>query len=289
MSLGNILVAKGLVSKDGLRRAYDTLEESGGRLTDCLVALGLVSRDAVEQVEAEVPVAPGNLQETGNDPVFLLQLMAKGMYMENLETPSQVAGAMKLPSSIVNTLLKDAVDRKLVETLGQTDAGLGALAEMRYVLSRGGRDWASESMDKCQYFGPAPVSLDAYQERVLRQRITNEEVSQDRLDKAFEGLTIPERFLDRLGPAISSGTAILIYGAAGNGKTSIAQLAGHIFEDVVYIPHCFEVDGQIVKVFDPSLHRPIDEAGDGRRGLRRERLDDRWVPCYRPMVMTAAS
>jgi energy-coupling factor transporter ATP-binding protein EcfA2 len=101
---------------------------------------------------------------------------------------------------------------------------------------------------------------------------------------------IPERFVSRLGPAINSGTAILIYGPAGNGKTTIAEIVGQIFQNVIYVPHCFEVDGQIIKVFDPSVHKTITgetaAPDNAPRGLRRERLDKRWVPCYRPMVIT---
>jgi DNA polymerase III delta prime subunit len=106
---------------------------------------------------------------------------------------------------------------------------------------------------------------------------------------AHAGRVIPERFITRLGPAINSGTAMLIYGPAGNGKTTVAEIVGAIFQNVIYVPYCFEVDTQIIKVFDPSVHQIIEDqaAGtEGPRGLRRERFDQRWVPCYRPMVIT---
>ena len=34
-----------------------------------------------------------------------------------------------------------------------------------------------EAIENSQYFGPAPVSLEAWQDRILRQRITNETIS----------------------------------------------------------------------------------------------------------------
>jgi predicted ATPase with chaperone activity len=206
-----------------------------------------------------------------------------------LETPSQIGEAMKLPSSIVTPLLKDAVDRKLIEAMGQADTGIGALAEMRYGMAKLGRDWAVEALEQSQYFGPAPVSLETYQNRIQLQCITNEWVSRSTMKEAFQEIVIPERFVTRLGPAINSGTAILIYGPAGNGKTTVAEIVGQIFQNVIYVPYCFEVDGQIVKVYDPSVHRSIEDAGGGNtglRGLRRERVDKRWVPCYRLMVIT---
>ncbi|MDP6707266.1 MAG: hypothetical protein QF893_13050 [Alphaproteobacteria bacterium] len=254
MLLGDILVAKGLVSKEGIQRAVEYQHENGGRLGDCLAALDLATPEQIAEVLNEAPEAPRNLEEIDVDPMDLLQLMIKGMYTENLETPSQVGDAMKLPSSIVNTLLKDAVDRKLLEAVGQADTGMGALAEMRYGIAKLGRDWAAESLEQSQYFGPAPVSLEAFQDRIQRQRITNEWVSRDVMREAFSEIVIPDRFVTRLGPAINSGTAILIYGPAGNGKTTVAEIVGKIFQNVIYVPYCFEVDGQIVKVFDPSVH-----------------------------------
>lgn len=222
--------------------------------------------------------------------MLLLSHVIKGVHSENLETPSQIAEATCLPSNIVNLLLKDAQDRRLVEIIGQADRGLAALAEMRYALTRAGREWAAEAMKQSGYFGPAPVSFDTYCERIMLQRITNERVSRPRMQTAFANLVIPDRFISRLGPAINSGTAILIYGPSGNGKTTIATIVGQIFQNVIYVPHCFVVDGQIIKVFDPSVHKTIAVesavAEDVPRGFRHERLDKRWVPCYRPIVIT---
>lgn len=69
----------------------------------------------------------------------------------------------------------------------------------------------------------------------------------------------------------------------------MAEIVGDIFQNVVYVPHCFEADGQIIKVYDPTIHRRIDKGipeGQEASSLRRENIDRRWVPCYRPMVIT---
>jgi SpoVK/Ycf46/Vps4 family AAA+-type ATPase len=120
------------------------------------------------------------------------------------------------------------------------------------------------------------------------QRVTNEVVTRQKLVEGFEGLVMPDRFISRLGPAVNSGNAILIYGPAGNGKTTVAEILGNIFQNVIYIPHCVEIDGEIMKVFDPSVHRVVEETApaQGSANLRRSRIDPRWVACYRPMVIT---
>ena len=287
MKLGNILVAKGLVSADDINRAIEHQNSNGGRLGDSIIALGLLTKEQIDKVLDDAPQAPVSVADTGIDPVFLLELAIKGMYSENLETASQIAEALKVSSTIVNNLLQEAKDRKLVESLSSTGIG-GSMAEMRLALTRAGRDWAADAMKRGQYFGPAPVSLKDYQDRILRQRVTNEHVTRQRLDEAFNGLVMTERFISRLGPAINSGNAILIYGPAGNGKTTVAEIVGKIFQNVIYVPYCVDIDGEIMKVFDPTVHRQVENMPEqqGTANLRRSRVDMRWVPCYRPMVIT---
>lgn len=289
MPLGDILVAKGIVSSEDILKGVEHQRSNGGRFGDCLVAIGATTAEKIAEVLAEAPVGPRSLDDTGVDPILLLQLMLKGMHSENLETATQLANTLLLPMSIINSLLQEATDRSLVEVLGQADGGAGGITEMRYALSSAGRTYTLEALELSQYFGPAPVSLEAYQESVIRQKISNEWVSRELLVDAFKDLVIPERFLTRLGPAVNSGTAILIYGPAGNGKTTVAEIVGAIFENVIFVPHCFEVDGVIIKLFDPTIHKPIEKAvpeGQGPGGLRRENIDKRFVPCYRPMVIT---
>jgi energy-coupling factor transporter ATP-binding protein EcfA2 len=156
-------------------------------------------------------------------------------------------------------------------------------------LTQTGRDWALESQAQSQYFGPAPVTLEAYHDRVVRQRVTNEWRDRAAVQDAFKAMVLPDRFINRLGPSINSGTAMLLYGPAGNGKTTVAETIGGIFDTAVYIPYCFEVDGHIIKVFDPSIHKPMLESApnDSRRRTERpERGDQRWVRCHRPCVIT---
>ncbi len=287
MKLGNILVAKGLVSAVDINRAIEHQSENGGRIGDSIVALGLLTKEQIDKVLDDAPQSPATMADTGIDSVFLLELVIKGMYSENLETASQLAEAIKLSSTIVNQLLQEAKERKLVESLASTSSG-GSMAEMRLTLTRAGREFAIDVMKRGQYFGPAPVSLFDFQERIQLQRVTNEHVTRQNLDAAFAGLVMTERFVSRLGPAINSGNAILIYGPAGNGKTTVAEIVGKIFQNVIYVPYCVDIDGEIMKVFDPTVHRQVEDLPEQQSGanLRRSRVDLRWIPCYRPMVIT---
>lgn len=114
MTFGNILVAKGLVTADGVNRALNHQKENGGRLGDSLVALGLLAKEQIDEVINDSPQAPITLADTGIDPAILFELAIKGMYTENFETASQIAEALKIPSNLVNSLMQEAKDRKLV-------------------------------------------------------------------------------------------------------------------------------------------------------------------------------
>ncbi len=287
MNIGNLLVAKGLVSPEAINQAILHQKANGGRLGDSLVTLGIMTKAQINEVLTDAPQAPMTADGTGIDPVFLLDLAMKGMYSENIETASQLARAMKLSSTVVDQLVKAATDRRLVEVLASASS-VNTRSEMRLTLTRAGREWAADALSRGQYFGPAPVSLKDYQDRILSQRVSNEVITRQDLDKAFDGLVIPDRFLNRLGPAVNSGSAVLIYGPAGNGKTTIAEIVGKIFENTIYVPYCVEIDGEIMKVFDPAVHRVVEEAPQptGTASLRRNRADSRWVACYRPMVIT---
>jgi hypothetical protein len=105
------------------------------------------------------PPAPRTIAETGLDPGFLVDLMAKTIYRMGLERPSEISSAMKLPVGIVAKLIEAAQATKLMETLGQLGASM--TAEMRYALTGKGREWALEALAQSEWNGPAPVPVKA--------------------------------------------------------------------------------------------------------------------------------
>ncbi len=286
MFIGDLLVAHGLVTPADIAVALDRQRLQGGRLGDILVALGKVDPTDLDAVLQAAPAAPASIEETGLQLPDLLNLTIKAMFAGSLETTTSIVDAVKLPNRVVQLILEQAKERRLVEVLGS--ASIRVTSELRYALTEKGKHWAMDAIAQNQYVGPAPVSLSVYKERIDRQRITNERVDRAAVEHAFTGLQINGNFVQQIGPAINSGRSILIYGPPGNGKTTVAERIGHMFKDVVYIPYCFEVEGQIIKVFDPGIHQTCQQdLGQSLKGtaLRREDFDARWVPCRRPFIV----
>ena len=77
---------------------------------------------------------------------------------------------------------------------------------------------------------------------------------------------------------------MFIYGAPGNGKTSIAERLTATYGDTVWIPRAIDCDGEIIRVYDPCVHHaiPINQVGDDEK-LRQ--IDHRWVCITRPTVV----
>jgi len=64
---------------------------------------------------------------------------------------------------------------------------------------------------------------------------------------------------------------------------------GRVFRQLIYIPHCIEVDGQIIKIFDPTVHTPVASESESQGGgdpvsVLKRRDDPRWVRCRRPII-----
>jgi hypothetical protein len=152
-------------------------------------------------------------------------------------------------------------------------------------------------MQMCAYVGPAPVPIEDYVEQTYRQAVTGIGCTPEALQAPFSHLVLKDELFNAIGPAIVSGRSVFIYGPPGNGKTAIARSIGEFMNQTggsIYMPFAFIADGNIITVYDSSLHQaddlPLDSLVDAdatvKRLLTSGAVDPRWVRIRRPVIVT---
>jgi hypothetical protein len=288
LRLGDLLINAKLITEQDVAKALERLTVQGGRLGDNLIAIGAITQEKFNAFLHRIPSEPSDIKATGIDEVDLMGLLLKLIYRDRLETTRQFIEAIKLPYPLVLDLVRMAVERSLLQTLGSRYSDNPI--DLSYCFTEEGRRWTLDAMTRLRYTGPAPVTLEEFNYQVNMQKLTNEIITIDRIRRVLNDLTIDDSLLEQAGPALNSGRAILLYGPPGNGKTSTAARFANVFNDVIYVPYSVIVEGQIIRVHDPSIHIRLDPAkveDDGSISvMRREEYDARWVPCKRPFVVT---
>ena len=233
----------------------------------------------IDDVETAItfPPPPKTLGETGLPSGFVINLISKIMNEGGTMTPADISRVIKLPRPIVRSLIDEMVSLQLVESQGLETASIKS--DIRYSLTDLGARWAIEAMMASQYVGPAPVTLQSFENQIRHQSIKREQIHREDLRAALSHLVIPESIMPQLGPAANCARSMLLYGEPGNGKTSIAEALGKSFHDVLYFPYALLVGNQIIQFFDETLHDTVEMADNA------DPLDPRWVPCKRPVVI----
>jgi len=164
--------------------------------------------------------------------------------------------------------------------------GVSGEGSYQFAITDAGIQRAREAIERSQYAGPAPVPIQSYYEACLKQTRGGLRVTQQSLQKVLANLVLPAKTMNKLGPAINSGTSIFIYGPPGNGKTSIARALGDLYgTQSIYVPFALYVDGQIIKFFDSVNHRLAEGESLIDRNPSSLPYDPRWVRIRRPFIM----
>ena len=231
------------------------------------------------------PPAPKRLLDMQVPVVMMRDITLKTMFRKTIEQVSELAATMCLPIPVVQELVDMCRDQRLLEATGTLNANNGN--EMGYQLTDLGKARALDALAQSEYYGAMPVPLDVYREQVKRQSIRNILVTRAQLIKAMGHLVLPDDLLDQLGPAVSAGRSVLMYGPPGNGKSSISNGIRAALGDQVYVPRAIEYAGQVITVYDPIVHVLASEEAQDPNALRRvTRYDQRYVKCERPTVIT---
>ncbi|MEX1661651.1 ATPase [uncultured Thioclava sp.] len=232
------------------------------------------------------PLPPRSLAETGLKTVMLRDLLLKTMFRTNVGSANGLSEQICLPITLVQELIDICRKQALVEAMGTLHAN--STGEMNFQLSDTGKARALDALSQSEYYGAAPVPLEMYREQVSRQSIRNIQLTRQQLTGAMGHLVLPPDLIGQLGPAVSSGRSVLMYGPPGNGKSSISNGIRDAIGDQIYIPRAIEYAGQVITVFDPIVHTAAALPQDDPTALRKRgmQFDTRYVYCERPTVIT---
>ncbi len=232
-------------------------------------------------LEKKAPFRPkpvDDFQAAGLNPALVESLILKLLLNIGTATGRKIAEELGMPFGPFPEFLRQLKNQQIVAYTNAATAN-----DYLYSLTDTGRARAKIYAEECAYVGPAPVPFADYVDSVAAQTINNEQPKEEDLRRAFSDLLISEEMFRLLGPAINSGRGMFLYGYPGNGKTSIAERITRCFGTTVWIPKVINMEGQIVKLYDPANHEAIASRQSGI--LRDDDHDNRWIQIKRPTII----
>ena len=235
-----------------------------------------------ESESSLVPPTPETIEDTGLPASLIEQLVFKFLYFRGDMLGRDLATALGFKYSLIDALMESLKRQHAVQV--KKSLGMGNSSAV-FALTESGRNLTREYLETNQYCGPAPVPLFQYTWFVRHQRRKEGWLTPDALAKAYRKMVVTKKLLSQIGPAVSSGNSFLIYGQPGNGKTYLAEALGGLDESPIFVPHAIECQGQIVQLFDPIYHHPVEDAAEAS-AIFEPKFDGRWVKCRRPFITT---
>ena len=224
------------------------------------------------------PSVPRTLEEAGLSTVCVESLVCKQLAVAGTASGRAIAEAICLPFRLLEDVLGSLRTRQLV-----VHSGAAPFNDYYYVLTEQGQQHAKAHKQANAYVGSAPVPLRDYIISVEAQCISTESPTDEDLRGACKGISIDDALFDAIGPAVNSGAGMFLYGAPGNGKSTVAQCITLCFGQELWIPRVIIEDDQIIKLFDASCHHEMTDDSEGI--LKSREYDRRWVRIQRPTVV----
>ncbi|WP_413110998.1 AAA family ATPase [Thaumasiovibrio sp. DFM-14] len=221
---------------------------------------------------------PTQLSELDVPERLLEALLLKHLQQSIEANVIQLSDKLAIPGNLIEQIVRKLKTDALLEVKSQFGA-----TSLTYTLTQKGRQIAQLELQRDGYLGPAPISLSLYRQLITHQAQLKEELSPDTFSAALSDVILSADTVNLLGPALNSGRAIFIYGLPGTGKTYISKRLIRLYNTPVYIPYAIYVNNQIIQVFDPILHHPVEQQHN--RLLLSDGNDTRLILCERPEVV----
>lgn len=230
----------------------------------------------------ELAPCPRTLADTGLSDSFLAELILKHLHEAGVLSLAALVSRICLPGNVLDEQL--AFLRREAQVEVRSPAA-DAANQKRYALTDRGRVAALDAMMRSGYVGPAPVPLQQYTAVSEQQTVHADLTTRSGMEKTFEGVVLQDGLMDQLGAAMNSGRAIFIYGPAGTGKTYITQRLARLLSDTILVPYALAVGDAVVEMFDPVLHKTVEDSSTATPLSLDAGADMRYARCQRPVAI----
>src|SRR5579872_5481830 len=282
--IGNTVVFKEVPDWISRRREGEPPDHADrARFGKKLFAAILEHVDEPRPVSSAVPATAHQMEPP--PPPEINRTLIEGMVLRLAASTTRITGyevaeQLALPFNAIEPILKSLTGTNFLEAMGlASDQGpwLGRpLPErMAYTLTKQGRGRSDEIAGaSTRYAGPAPVSMQEYR-AVLNDAARPATLDLVKVGLALSGIELAPGVMEAVRAAVNSRSSIFIYGAPGNGKTTLARRLASLLGGPVLIPVALDVGGgEVMTVFDGAVHRL--EAN--------QPADRRWRRVGRPLV-----
>ena len=224
-----------------------------------------------------VPPVPQSLTDTGLPTSIIEQLILKILYFKGDVMGGDLCRAMGLSFSLIEDMIDAFKFKQLIQV--KSSLGYGPISAV-LALTEQGRHIARDYLDNNQYVGPAPVSVTQYCESVQAQRMPAVWLTRERLEQAYSGMVTTDAMLDQIGPAISSGKSLLVYGQPETAKHRSQKLCPRSKLPIFTFLTPLNVRG----TSSSSMTRCITAVQTEKALDSVFQHDGRWARCRRPFI-----
>ncbi|HEV8596120.1 MAG TPA: protein kinase [Candidatus Dormibacteraeota bacterium] len=283
--IGNTVVFKDVPDWITRRREGESPDHADrARFGKKLFAAILEHVDSPRPVPSATP-ATSSRQIEPPPPPEINRTLIEGMVLRIAASATKVTGyefaeALALPFAAIEPILKSLTGANFLDALGLAQEqgpwlGRPLPERMSYSITKQGRTRSDQIADaSTRYMGPAPVSMQEYK-AVLAEAAKPGTLDLVKVSLALSGIELAPGVMEAVRAAVNSRSSIFIYGAPGNGKTTLARRIPSLLGGPIILPVALDVGGgEVMEIFDGAIHRlePNQPA------------DKRWRRVARPLV-----
>ena len=282
--IGNTIVFKEVPDWISRRREGEPPDHADrARFGKKLFAAVLEHVDEPRPVPSAVP-APAHQIEPPPPP-DINRTLIEGMVLRLASTATRLTGyevaeQLALPFSVIEPILKSLTSSNLLDALGLAPEqgpwlGRPLPERMAYTVTKQGRARSEEiAKASTRYSGAAPVSMQEYK-TVLQEAAKPGTLDLIKVNLALSGIELAPGVTEAVRAAVNSRSSIFIYGAPGNGKTTLARRLPSLLGGPIVIPVALDVGGgEVMTIYDAAIHRLEPN----------QPVDKRWRRVARPLV-----